>query len=188
MKRRRGSSLAFLVTVGLALLAIGATWVRAAMLYPTLPDPFPINFDAAGAPNRWTPKSIPNWFMLPAIALIPQTLLLSVGWWGRALVMRAPGLVNVPNQALFIRLSPEGRLAVFEPTRLFVAFTATLVTLLFLYVLEGTAGVATGRLAGLPVWPVGAFLGLVFASIVPYWLATSRRVREVAASEGVAEA
>lgn len=188
MTRRDVPSLAFPVAVGLALLVIGATWVRAAMLYPTLPDPFPSNFDAAGAPNRWTPKSIPNWFMLPAIALVLQALLLSVGWWGRALVVRAPGLVNVPNKALFIRLSPEGRLATFEPTRLFVAFTAILMTLLFWSILEGTAAVATGRLAGLPVWPVGVFLGLVFASIVPYWLATSRRVREVAAGEGVTEA
>lgn len=187
MTPRRAPSLAFVATFGLALLAIGATWWRAAMLYPTLPDPLPVNFDAAGVPNRWAPKSISNWFMLPAIALIVQALLLSVGWWGRALVVRMPGLVNVPNKALFVRLSAEGRLATFEPTRIFVAFTTILMTLLFWYLLEGTAAVATGRLASLPVWPVLVFVGLVFASIAPYWFATSRRVREMASSEGVAD-
>lgn len=184
MARSRASR-AFRVLLALVAAIVVATWVRAALLYPAIPERFPIHFDAGGRPDRWATRSIERWFMLPAVALAIEVLLLSIAWWGRALVARAPGIVNMPRKATFVRLSPEGRLEAFEPTRAYLAFVVLLLALLFWYLLEGTAQVASGARVTLPTWPVLAFLGGVLGSLAPILLVTTRRIEGIARREGV---
>lgn len=176
---------AFRCLLLLALLSVALLWTHAALLYPALPDRIPTHFDAAGTPDRWAARSPANWFLLPSLAVVIVALFLSIAWWGRALVVRAPGIVNMPYKRLFLRLSPDARIRVFEPTRVFLALFALLLTVLFWYLLEGTSAVALGRRAQLPSWPVFAFVGTVLLALVPYYLATARRILGEARREGL---
>ena len=52
---------------------------------------------------------------------------------------------------------------------------------LFLLLVEGTARVACGVMAVLPVWPLLLVVSLIVAGLVPYWRATMRAIDLAAA-------
>jgi hypothetical protein len=134
-------------------------------------------------------KKLPGGHVLNASAAIISLVLLGflggIALWLGGLVRNAPALVNVPRKDLFLKLSAEGRLAVVAPTRTFLAWVIALVMLLFLYILEGSARVAVLQDDMLPSWPVFVFLGLVFATLPFFLLATTRAVDRAARAEGL---
>ena len=94
--------------------------------------------------------------------------------------------MNVPSKELFLQLSPAARLrAVARPTQVFLLWTLFLMSLLFLWIVEGTARVAVGGAATLPSWPVFVFLGLEMVTVPVYLIGVIGRVKREADAEGV---
>lgn len=178
---------AFLATLWFAVTAAqAAIWWRAVAWFGQLPPKFPSGFDAAGNPRGWTATSAPAWFALPAIALVLAALIVGVALLTRSLVRHRPNLVNVPSKELFLRLSAAARLrAVARPTQVFLLWTLFLMSLLFLWIIEGTALVAVGSAATLPSWPVFLFLGLEMVTVPVYLIGVIGRVKREADAEGV---
>jgi len=178
---------AFLATLWFAVIAAqAAVWWRAVAWFGQLPPRFPSGFDAAGNPRGWTATSAPAWFAAPAFALALAALIVGVALLTGNLVVHRPKLVNVPSKELFLQLSPAARLrAVARPTRIFLLWTLFLMSLLFLWIVEGTARVAVGSAATLPSWPVLAFLGLEVATLPVYLIAVIGGVKREADREGV---
>lgn len=172
------------VCVALIVLAEVTLWVRAILWFPKLPERFPVHFNAAGTPDRWSERGA-TWFMLPALSLGILAFFTLIAWSLRPLTQSAPGLVNVPRKDLFVRLSPAGRAVVLAPTHAFLAWIMSLVVWLFVWILEGSARVAVGQDATLSSWPVFVFLGLVVTTLVPFYVATSRAIVSAAAREGL---
>ena len=71
------------------------------------------------------------------------------------------------------------------PTRAFLSWVMLLITGLFLFIVEGSARVAVGQAQTLPSWPVFVFLGIVFATLPVFMIATIRAVDRQAVAEGV---
>lgn len=178
---------ALLATLWVAVIAAQAVvWWRAVAWFGQLPARFPSGFDAAGNPRGWTATGASAWFSLPAFALVLAALIVGVALLTRTLVIHRPKLVNVPSKELFLQLSTAARLrAVARPTQAFLLWTLLLMSLLFLWIVEGTARVAVGSAATLPSWPVLAFLGLEVGTLPIYLVAVIGRVKREADREGV---
>ena len=168
----------------LVAVAQSVLWWRVVWWAPQLPAKFPIHFDLAGKPDGWSTNQA-VWFLLPAVSLVLLALFGGIIVWTGSLARSAPGIVNIPRKDLFLKLSPEGRAASLEPTRAFLAWMLLLISLLFLFIVEGSAQVAIGQVQTLPSWPVFIFLGLVFATLPWMIMATSRTVERIAAAEEV---
>lgn len=173
--------------LALASLAIAEVvlWTRAIRWLPELPARFPIHFNASGTPDGWS-ESRATWFLLPALSLAIVALFGLIAWSIGPLARGAPGLVNVPRKDLFLRLSPAGRRAVLAPTRAYLVWIVSLVTWLFVWIVEGTARVAVGQAATLSSWPVFVFLAVTLATLVPFYTATARAIADEARREGLA--
>lgn len=59
-----------------------ATLVTGVLLYPSVPDPMPVHFDAAFQPDRWAPRSFAL-FLTPAVV---GTVVLVVLWIAAAAI------------------------------------------------------------------------------------------------------
>lgn len=79
-------------------------WAACFVWYPTLPDRYPIHFNARGQPDGWSEGPF-GWFLLPAIGTATLLLLLGMG----KLARRAPQLWNIPEKKRFLALSAEKR-------------------------------------------------------------------------------
>ncbi len=78
-----------LYAVGLGVMA--AATAALVVSYPSLPDPFPVHWDAAGRANRFEPKSWTTVLSTPTIGLATVVVLALVGWaLGRRLDPRLP--------------------------------------------------------------------------------------------------
>ena len=139
-------------------------------------------FDAAGAPDRWSARG-PSWFLLPALSLGILAIFALIAWSIGPLARGAPGLVNVPRKDLFMRLPPAARERALVPTRAYLVWVVSLVAWLFVWILEGSARVAVGQAATLSSWPVFVFLALVLTTLVPLYAATSRVMKDAASRE-----
>jgi len=168
----------------LAVLANIAMWWRAFAWLPSLPERFPIHFNAAGEPDGWS-TSRAAWFLLPAIATVLLLALFGASRLVGGLARSSPALMNIPRKDVFLRLSPDGRAAATAPAQAYLGVVLGLVQLLFLYILEGTGRVAVEQAPMLPSWPVFVFLGIVFATLPVFLIATIRAVDARAAEEGV---
>lgn len=170
--------------LALVALAQAALWWRVVAWSSQLPERFPIHFNFEGKPDGWsTNRAV--WFLLPAITLLMLAIFGGIILWTASLARTAPGIINIPRKDLFLKLSPEGRAAVLGPTRVFLAWMLVLMTVLFLFIVEGSGRVAVGQATTLPSWPVFIFLGCVFSTLPFMMIATIRAVDRQAASEGV---
>jgi hypothetical protein len=181
---RRGGG-AVLLAILVVVLLQAVIWWRAASWYPQLPEQIPMHFDGSGTPDRWSPKSVGAWFMLPGLSLGMLVFLGAIVWGMGALVRHTPGLCDMPKKDLFLKLSPEGRMAVVAPTRAFLLASLALFQGMFVWGVEGSARVAMGTSATLAVWPVFVVVGGMFVLLVPYFIATGRAIEREARREGV---
>ncbi len=174
---------AVLLTLSQALL-----WWRAVAWWPEIPQRFPIHFNLAGTPDGWANKSILGWFGLPALSLAMAAFLLGIGWCIGWMTRTSPMLINVPRKQLFLALSPQGRLVIVAPVRVFLTWVTALVTLLFLWIVEGSARVAVGLDATLSSWPVFVMIGLILGTLPFFLLVTTLALDAQAAREGLLRA
>ncbi|MFM1869202.1 MAG: hypothetical protein RL591_2610 [Planctomycetota bacterium] len=180
----RWSRRVFAACVASLLLAEVTLWSRALWWFPQLPERFPVHFNASGTPDRWSERGA-AWFLLPGLSLGIIAFFGLIAWGIKPLVHGAPGLVNVPQKDLFVRLSAAGREVVLAPTRAYLAWVISLVAWLFVWILEGSARVAVGQAATLSSWPVFVFLALILGTLLPFYLITSRAIQETAKREGL---
>ncbi len=171
--------------VGAVFTAHGLLWWRAVHWFPELPERIPTHFDAKGSPDAWTLKSPLAWYALPLLDTGMVVLFFGIAWLAVGLSARRPELCNMPKKHLFVRLSPEGRRQAMGPTRTFLLGMLLLLAGLFGWAVEGSARVAMGQQRTLEPWPVFVFVGAVLAMLVPYYVATMRRITALAKAEGV---
>ncbi|QUQ66259.1 DUF1648 domain-containing protein [Kutzneria sp. CA-103260] len=79
----------------LPFLVVAATAVIGTVLYPSLPDPLPMHYDANGVVNRWAPKSVGSVFGIVFVQAVLTVLLCGIG----ALIGRAPADVDPARPA-----------------------------------------------------------------------------------------
>jgi uncharacterized membrane protein len=165
------------VLLGLLVAASIAVW-------PMLPERLPVHFDLAGTPTRWARASAAAWFGLPALAALLGLLL---AWLPRA-ARKNPSLWNVPEKALFVRLSPEGRAPFQEAMARIVAATAVLMTLTFAALQAVMYLTAAGRMTE-PALLMSVAISLPVAAIL--WIAVrgsiaiAPAIRSAAGAEGI---
>lgn len=169
------------------LAALLALWVNALRLWPSLPERFPVHFDAAGEPDRWQARSLGAWLLLPVLGTLVAALLgLLLPAWLRRLAHTDSPWLNVPRRSEFGRLQPVARVAAVEPLAAVLRWLAAEVALLFAALLGAAHAIATGRattLPSLPVWGAVAVL-LVTAGVGAWW--GSRSVRRAVDAAGSA--
>ncbi len=173
------------VVTGLLLVAQGFLWWRAFAWWSEIPQRFPIHFNFEGTPDGWANKSVFAWFGLPALSLALAAFLLGIGWFIGWMTRVSPMLINVPRKQLFLALSPAGRLVIVRPVRVFLIWVTALMSLLFLWIVEGSARVAVGVDATLSSWPVFVMLGAILGTLPFFLLITTRLLDAQAAREGL---
>lgn len=174
-----------ILVAGVAL-SHATVWWRAVRWFPELPERIPVHFDAAGSPDAWVAKAWLPWFALPLVDTGMVVLFGAITALAGKLSERHPGWCNMPKKRLFVALSPAGRRQAMGPTRTFLLGMLLLLAALFCWVVEGTARVALGQQRALAPWPVFVFVGAVLGMLVPYYVATSRRITSLAQAEGIA--
>lgn len=174
--------------VGAVLTGHGLLWWRAVHWFPELPERIPTHFDGKGHPDGWAAKSELAWYALPLLGTGLVVLFLGIAWFVVSLAARRPELCNMPKKRLFVALSAEGRREAVGPTRTFLLCVLLLLAGLFGWLVEGSARVAMGQQRTLEPWPVFVFVGAVLVMLVPYYVATMRRITALAKAEGVAGA
>ena len=176
------------VRIGLAALAAvhGAVWWRALLWWPQLPEQIPIHFNAAGEPDRFVARSIAALFLTPAIMLSVCVILGAVALCIDKIARETPALVNVPRKDLFVRLSPERRIAVMLPTRALLVWVLTGVNLLGLGIIEGSARISVHGHGTVSIWPVVAFVAFTGVLTLTSLRATTRAIERGAREEGLA--
>lgn len=87
----------------LPILVVAVSAVLGVIRYPDLPDPLPVHFDAAGAANRWAPKTVGSAFTVVFIQAALTIILCGIG----ALVFRGPADVDPARPASSVRAHRE---------------------------------------------------------------------------------
>lgn len=169
----------------LLVLVTIANWLLAGFLWSSLPERFPIHFDAAGTPDGWATKTALTWFALPALGTA-LGLALGVGLpkWMVAMAKSNSPWLNVPDKKAFAALPEDARVRVITgPARWLVAL-AVVLQLLLGWIVFGCARVAAGDWTTLPPGPSYALIGAVLVCAACLAFAGSRAVRrEVARRE-----
>ncbi len=94
----------------IALIMLVAFIVMNFMLYPRLPERYPVHFGSSGLPDGWADKSFLSWFALTII----DGLLLSLFFGITKFIRRNPKLINISNKEIFLAMSQENREPVFR--------------------------------------------------------------------------
>jgi uncharacterized membrane protein len=141
----------------------------------TLPPRIPTHFGATGKAGAWASTSIVFWFSLVATSA------------GLSLMMhfitmpRAKSVWNIGEKERFLQLAPKQQAPVLELMRIFGAFSALCVNVVFLTLNLGMYLAAQGYTKGLPWWInviiFGAPISLVLG-IIPWDAAVKREVRK----------
>jgi uncharacterized membrane protein len=87
----------------LPVLVVAVSAVIGILRYPSLPDPLPVHFDAAGTANRFAPKSIGSAFTVVFVQAGLTLVLCAIG----ALVFRGPADVDPARPASSVRAHRE---------------------------------------------------------------------------------
>lgn len=126
-------------------------WIGAIIGWSTLPETFPIHFDARGRPDSWVQRDAGGfvlWMLLPAIATITSVLLrLAVRW-----ATRNPMYWNVPRKKEFLALTDAQRAPIVALLTRMLARVCVCTTLLLGLIIYGIWREA--HEAGAAGWPM----------------------------------
>lgn len=112
-----------LINVALVVALIGGSLLA----WPDLPERIPTHFGVTGKPDKWSDRSPASWFMLPAIAVLVAALTHVSG----RLTARHPRLLSIPGKEEFEKLGATGKAAVMVHVQAMLAFTMTVMLLIF---------------------------------------------------------
>lgn len=167
---------------GLLATAQTVLWWRAIAWYPSIPDRFPIHFDASGSPDNWATKSAGAWFALPALATVLSLgLVIFAALAVPRLARLSPSMINVPNKARFLSLSPESRVQALSPVVCFLIYLATITTGLFIAILEAIARATPVQQGPTLLWPTAFMILSIGGVLVMIW-ALGRRLESTPAT------
>ncbi|TFJ94304.1 DUF1648 domain-containing protein [Lentibacillus salicampi] len=121
----------------ITLLLIIAAFVYTMMVYPGLPEPIPIHFNAQGDVNNWGSKAII--FLLPAISLV-----LFIGLY---FLNKVPHIYNLP-----VKVTEENASRIYSLARTMMAIFNFEMAAIFTYVTFEIIQVAQGGSGTLGVW------------------------------------
>lgn len=155
----------------LNFLLLGALFAGSIMVYPSLPERFPIHFDLSGQPDGWASRSLASWLMLPAITAGVSGLLELATRFSES----NPALWNVPDKPRFLALTPEERAPMVEQLRNFIALTTLASTALLCVVQASVYVAATSAKPRMPGYVMGA-VALHVTVLVIAGLRLNRRV------------
>lgn len=141
------------------------------MVYPRLPQRFPIHFGISGQPDGWATRSLLSWLALPLVAA-GVALLLEV--LSRLSASR-PELWNVPEKARFLALTPDERAPIVHRLQRFMGLVGVMTTALMAVVQASIYHAATGRAPGLPAYFLPALV-MYMAIVLGAALRMNRRI------------
>lgn len=162
--------------IAILTASIAALWIISIRLYPTLPASIPLHFDLGGTPDRFGPPSIGNWFGLPILGTLIGVFLTAIMAGVPWLLRVAPGIVNIPRKTQLLALPADSQRRALAPMTTMMASIATVIVLIFIYIIHGTARIATGDATILAVWPLFVLIALILALLIIGHFATVRRI------------
>lgn len=126
-------------------------------VYDKLPDVIPMHFGASGAPDRFAPKTLLTWMLLPIVALLLTVFITGINM----AIAKRPNSINLPNRDVFRELPPEAQRPIMDILLGFMHFTnAMLILLLFLIQYLIYKGISDGS-NSLPSWFIFVAIGFV---------------------------
>ena len=167
------------------LLANAVVWVVALVMWDGLPERIPLHFDFHGVPDRWGPPSVANWLGMPILSSAMSLMMGGAALFTDLLARHMPGIVNVPDKALWLSLSAEARVRSIAPLRTLLAWVGVGLNLMFGGMLASTAAVAEGTVATMPWWPILVFVAGTLAFVVLVTVRTRQRIRIEAVIAGL---
>jgi uncharacterized membrane protein len=123
--------------------------------YPKLPDIIPTHFNAAGNADDHGGKG--SILFLPGIAVFIYILM--------TLINLVPHTFNFPG-----KITPQNALRQYTLATRLVRYLKTVLLLLFFYISYTTTRVVFNEAAGLGLWFMPVFLGLVMIPIIVYMI------------------
>jgi uncharacterized membrane protein len=155
----------------LNLLLLGALFAGSLMVYPGVPERFPVHFGFSGQPNAWAARSLLSWLALPLVAAGVALLLEGMS----RLSVSRPQLWNVPDKSRFLALTPAERAPIVHRLQRFMGLVAVMTTVLLGVVQASIYHAATGRTPSLPGYVLPA-AGINLVVIVTLALRMNARV------------
>ena len=166
------------------LVANAAVWLIALMMWDGLPERIPLHFDFHGVPDRWGAPSVANWLGMPILSSVMSLTMGGAAMFVGMLARHMPGIVNVPDKALWLSLPAEARVRSLASVRTLLAWIGVGLNCLFGAMLASTAAVAKGTMATMPWWPIVGFVALTLALVLLSTLRTRQRIRMESAIVG----
>lgn len=159
------------------LIANAAVWALALVMWDSLPERIPLHFDFHGVPDRWGPPSVANWLGMPILSSIMSIAMGGAAMLTAALARHMPGIVNVPDKALWLTLPPDARIRSIASVRTLLSWVGLSLNGLFGAMLVQTSAVAKGTMATMPWWPVVGFVAVTLVMVVISTMRTRQRIR-----------
>jgi uncharacterized membrane protein len=159
------------------LVANAVVWAIALMMWDGLPDRIPLHFDFHGVPDRWGAPSVANWLGMPIISSVMSVMMGGAALCVGLLARHMPGIVNVPDKALWMSLPAEARVRSLSSLRALLEWVGVGLNCLFGGMLACTSAVARGTVATMPWWPIVGFVGVTLVLVVLSTVRTRQRIR-----------
>ena len=159
------------------LVANAVVWAIALVMWDGLPERIPLHFDVHGVPDRWGAPTVANWLGMPILSSIMSLMMGGASLATGALARHVPGIVNVPDKALWLALPAEARVRSLASVRALLAWVGVGLNCLFGGMLACTSAVAKGTMATMPWWPVVGFVAVTLGFVVLSTLRTRQRIR-----------
>jgi uncharacterized membrane protein len=166
------------------LVANAAVWVLALIMWDSLPERIPLHFDFHGVPDRWGAPSVANWLGMPILSSVMSLAMGGAALLTGALARHMPGIVNVPDKALWLALPADGRVRSLASVRMLLAWIGFALNGLFGAMLVCTSAVARGTMTTMPWWPIVGFVAVTLGMVVLSTLRTRQRIRMEVAIAG----
>lgn len=166
------------------LVSNAVVWAVALIMWDSLPDRIPLHFDFHGVPDRWGAPSVANWLGMPILGSVMSLSMGGAALLTGALARHMPGIVNVPDKALWLALAPDARVRSLASVRMLLAWVGCALNGLFGAMLLCTSAVARGTMTTMPWWPIVGFVAVTLGVVLLTTLRTRQRIRmEVAIAE-----
>jgi uncharacterized membrane protein len=166
------------------LIANAAVWALALITWDSLPERIPLHFDFHGVPDRWGAPSVANWLGMPILSSVMSIAMGGAALFTGALARHMPGIVNVPDKALWLALPADARVRSLASVRLLLAWVGFALNGLFGSMLVYTSAVARGTMATMPWWPVVGFMAVTLGMVVLSTMRTRQHIRMEVAIAG----
>ncbi|MBN1150402.1 DUF1648 domain-containing protein [candidate division WOR-3 bacterium] len=140
------------------VLSLGSFW--GLHLWKTMPDEIPVHFGFSGRPDRWTGK---GWELIGLILLPPFMAVLLYGLL--LLSRRYTFLLNIPQKEKFLALPPDKQKPFWDLLSEMISGLTSSLCVLFYSLLQTIEQVAYGRLSGLSLTFLAAFVFFIAFSI-----------------------